>query len=152
VLPLIGQLLDKGFAVSLQDGLGYVPAFSHDRLERFGYLQDITPVIAACDLIIWPATASQYLCRPSGVTAESIACGVPLVMSSACYPAEMAATQGAAVFFHRPHLDEVMEATGKAAAQIEDLREKARSCAKRWNAKHGIRRLADRIVELAGAL
>ena len=78
-------------------------------------------MIAACDLIIWPAVAASYLCRPSGIVAESIACGVPLVMSSACYPSEMAIKQGAAVFFHAPHLDEVLEATDKAAAQIEAL-------------------------------
>lgn len=150
VLPLIGRLLDKGFAVSLQDSLDNLPAFSHDRLERFGFLQDITPAIAACDLVIWAALAGKYLCRPSGIVAEAIACGVPLVMSSACYPSEMAIKQGAAVFFQRPYLDEVMEATGKAASQIEALREKALSCAKRWNARHGLRRLADKILEVAG--
>jgi glycosyltransferase involved in cell wall biosynthesis len=150
VLPLIQRLLDKGFAVTLQDSSHLVPAFSHDRLERFGYLQDITSVIAACDLMIWPAIAGNYLCRPSGIVAESIACGVPLVMSSACYPSEMASTQGAAVFFHRPHLDEVMEAAGNAAAQIETLRDKARSSAKRWNRKNGLDRLANRILDLAG--
>lgn len=150
VLPLIERLLEKGFAVSLHDSVGLVPPFSHDRLERFGYLQEMSPVIAACDLMIWPAMADRYLCRPSGIVAESIACGVPLVMSSACYPAEMASQQGAAVFFHRPHLDEIMEATGNAAAQIDHLHEKARSSAKRWNSKHGLKRLADGILELAG--
>lgn len=150
LLPLIERLLGKGFAVNLQDSRGDVPAFSHDRLQRFGFLQDITPVISACDLIIWPAVTARYMSRPSGIVAESIACGVPLVMSSACYPAEMAIKQGAAMFFQRPYLDEVLEATDKAATQIEALREKALACAKRWNAKHGLKRLADRIVELAG--
>ena len=150
VLPLIERLLDKGFAVNLQDSRGDVPARSHDRLERFGFLENITPVIAACDLIIWPAMASNYLCRPSGIVAESIACGVPLVMSSACYPSEMAIKQGAAVFFQRPYLNEVLEAVDKAAARIEALREKALLCATRWNDKHGLERLADRFIELAG--
>jgi len=150
VVPLIQRLLDKGYAVSLQDSLKQVPEFSHDRLERHGYLQDITPVIAACDLVVWPAVVERYLCRPSGIVAESIACGVPLVMSSACYPAEMAVTQGAAVFFQRPSLEEVLEAVDLAAAQIGALREKALHCAKRWNRKHGLEKLADRILELAG--
>ncbi len=151
VLPLVQSFLGKGFVVSLQDSLNLVPAFAHDRLERFGYLQDLTPVIAACDLVVWPAIAERYLRRPSGIVAESIACGVPLVMSSACYPSEMAITQGAAVFFQRPFLAEIMEAVDRAAAQIEALREKALLCARRWNRKHGLERLADRIVELAGA-
>jgi glycosyltransferase involved in cell wall biosynthesis len=150
MVPLIQRLLDKGFAVSLQDSLNSVPAFSHDRLERFEYLQDITPVIAACDLVIWPAMAERYLRRPSGIVAESIACGVPLVMSSACYPSEMAITQGAAVFFQRPSLEEILEAVDQAAARIGALREKALLCAKRWNRKHGLERLADGIFELAG--
>lgn len=148
--PLIKQLLDKGFAVKLQDSRGDVPAFSHDRLERFGFLQDITSVIAACDLLVWPAQAINYMGRPSGVVAESIACGVPLVMSSACYPSEMAIKQGATVFFQRPALNEILEATELAAKQIEALREKALLCAKRWNRKQGIERLADRILALAG--
>jgi glycosyltransferase involved in cell wall biosynthesis len=150
MVPLIQRLLDKGFAVSLQDSLNSVPEFSHDRLERFGYLQDITPVIAACDLVIWPAMAERYLRRPSGIVAESIACGVPLVMSSACYPSEMAIMQGAAVFFQRPSLEEILEAVDKAAARIGALREKALLCAKRWNRKHGLERLADGIFKLAG--
>jgi glycosyltransferase involved in cell wall biosynthesis len=149
VLPLIEKFLERGFAVSLQDSLGSIPPFSHARLERLGFLQDITPLIAACDLIIWPALAKNYLCRPSGIAAEAIACGVPLVMSSACYPSEMAIKNGAAVFFQRPSLEEVLEATDKAAAQIGALGEKAGACAKRWNARHGLERLADRIVELA---
>ncbi len=150
MVPLIQRLLDRGFAVTLQDSWNSVPAFTHDRLERFGYLQDITPVIAACDLVIWPAMAEQYLRRPSGIVAESIACGVPLVMSSACYPAEMAITQGAAVFFQRPSVEEILEAVDQAAARLEPLRKKAQLCAKRWNRKHGLERLADRIFELAG--
>ena len=150
VLPLIERLLGKGFAVSLQDSRGDVPAFSHDRLERFGFLQDIAPVIAACDVMIWPAVANRYLCRPSGIVAESIASGVPLVMSSACYPSEMAMKQGAAIFFQRPHLDEVLEAVHIAATQFDSLEEKALMCAKRWNRKNGLDRLADRILQLAG--
>lgn len=149
-VPLIKQLLDRGFGVTLQDGSNDVPAFFHDRLERFGFLQDITPVVAACDLVVWPAQAINYLGRPSGIVAESIACGVPLVMSSACYPSEMAIKQGSAVFFQRAALNEVLEAVGIAAAQIGALREKALLCGKRWNRKNGLRRLADRIFELAG--
>jgi glycosyltransferase involved in cell wall biosynthesis len=150
VLPLIERLLGKGFAVSLQDSGGDLPAFSHNRLERFGFLQDIAPVIAACDAMIWPAVAIKYLCRPSGIVAESIASGVPLVMSSACYPSEMAMKQGAAVFFQRPHLNEVLEAADVAAKQIDALQKKAFLCAKRWNRKNGLDRLADRILHLAG--
>lgn len=150
VAPLIKQLLDRGFAVKLQDGIGNVPEFSHDRLERFGFLQDITPVIAACDLIVWPAQTINYQGRPSGIVAESIACGVPLVMSSACYPSEMAIKQGSAVFFQRPALNEILEAVELAATQIEALRERAHLCAKRWNRKNGLGRLADRILEFAG--
>jgi hypothetical protein len=149
-VPLIKQLLDRGFAVKLQDGRGDVPAFSHDRLERFGFLPDITPVIAACDLIVWPAQAINYVGRPSGIVAESIACGVPLVMSSACYPSEMAVKHGAAVFFQRPALNEVLEAVDLAATQIEPLRKKAHSSARRWSRKNGLERLADRILDLAG--
>jgi glycosyltransferase involved in cell wall biosynthesis len=150
VLPLIERLLDKGFGVSLQDSRGDVPPFSHDRLERFGFLQDITPVIAACDVMLWPALAIRYVCRPSAIVAQSIASGVPLVMSSACQPAEMAIKQGAAVFFQRPHLDEVLEAVDIAVTQIDALRGKALHCTKRWNAKNGFDRLADRILALAG--
>ena len=62
----------------------------------------------------------------------------------------MATTQGAAVFFQRPSLEEILEAVDLAAARIVALREKAQLCAKRWNIKNGLERLADRIFELAG--
>ena len=150
-IPLIERLLAEGFSVILQDSRGEVPAFTHPRLERYGFLRDITPVVAACDLMLWPSSASQYLSRPSGIVAEAIACAVPVVMTSACYPAEMAVKQGAAIFFHRIDLEEIAATVKQAAARIVSLKQDAWACSLRWQARHGVEKLAQRVLELGSS-
>lgn len=147
-LPLAKALLAEGYSVILQDSRGEVAELSHERLTRHGFLADMSPVFAACDLIVWPATPRSYMGRPSGIVSEAIATGVPLVMSSACYPSQLAGEYGSAVFFQHAGEQEILAAIAHAAANIGNLRQKAVEKAAIWNRDNGIVRLAEQFLEL----
>ncbi len=148
-IPLAEALLAAGHHVILQDSSGNLPDFAHERVTRHGFLADLSPVFAACDLILWPAIPRNYMGRPSGLVAEAIACGIPLVMSAGCYPAQMAAEHGCAVFFQRNGIEDVMAAIARAVSGIEALRRQAAERATVWNRANGIVRLADAFLQLA---
>lgn len=148
-IPLARAMLAEDHAVVLQDSSHSVPDFTHERMTRHGFLADLSEVFAACDLVVWPAIARNYMGRPSGLVAEAISCGIPLVMSAGCYPSQMAGELGSAMFFQKNAIADIMATLARAISGIAALRQRAAEKAIVWNRTNGIARLAETFLDLA---
>jgi glycosyltransferase involved in cell wall biosynthesis len=112
-----------------------------------GRIPDFAAALAQCDLIVWPSNAKTYRGNTSGIVSESVASGIPLVMSSNCAPAERVVEIGSATFFHHFSVGAVMQAINEAVANYPALVAAARYGAELWRQREGTVRLARVVAE-----
>jgi hypothetical protein len=149
ILPALCQeMLGRGKRVTVHDSSGSMRVNATvPNLKTLGFVTDITPHIAECDLVIWPSDPANYVTKTSGIVWNAIAAGVPLVLPSLCLPARIAHECGAAVFYGQNAAPSILEAFARAEENFPALAERASQQAAAWRSTEGIDRLAAAIVE-----
>lgn len=145
LLPkLISAVLDRGYDVLVHDSGGVVRQLQSDpRLEVLHYVEDFAAVIGRCDLVVWPSYHEAYVHQYSGIVAESIASGIPVVAPAGCLPAEILLRYGCGRFFNEPELAAVIEAIDHAARDFPALGECARLAGQTWHRTQGTAHLVE---------
>lgn len=150
---LVDALLAKGFEVVVQDSSGRLKRKGNDaRITVLEYIEDFPSELARCDAVIWPSHWEAYIQSLSGVVSECIATGVPVIVPSGCFPAQIAARYGCGVFFHEYSRAAILDAVDEAAREYSELAARARAAATAWHSQNGTDRLAAWIEEHSGAV
>jgi glycosyltransferase involved in cell wall biosynthesis len=77
---VVGALLDAGFSVILQDSSGQITASGTDqKLTVIGYVENLSTLIASCDVVVLDYDLESYRFNGSGIFAECLASGVPVI-------------------------------------------------------------------------
>lgn len=140
---LVNALLDRGFTVVIQDsGLTLCGGTPHPRLEILPFIDDFPAELARCDAVIWPSRWQAYRQSYSGVVAECIASGVPVILPAGCLPANVATRFACGTFFCDYSQEAILEAVEELAAGFTDAWSKARTAADAWRSENGSDRLA----------
>ena len=148
---LVRALVQRGFDVVVQDSSRSIQGEpKHPNVEVLEYVPDFAAEIARCDLVIWPSRWEAYVENFSGVMAECVATGVPIVAPSGCLPAEVLARFGCNSFFHEFSLEAIIEAVDLAEMEFPAVVARAQAAARLWRAENGTDRLAAWIVAHAG--
>lgn len=143
VEQLVRSLLARGYQVTVQ---GMALPFDSPALRLLTYVDDFAVEVARHDLVIWPARAASYRFRHSGVVAQALVQGVPLVVPAGCAPAEDVIRAECGVLFREFTADAVLCAVDEAAREYPRLAQAARRAADLGQATEGTERLIDTIL------
>ena len=144
--PLIAKLLDAGYEVVLHDSKGAPDIGSRTNLTTLGYLDDFAREIARCDLVVTPYDPVQYHFRLSGIVAEALACGVPVVVPSATASMRLARETGAGVAFANRSANSIFQAICTARNRYPELAQSAFTTSRAWASRHGIGKFVDHLL------
>lgn len=144
--PLIAKLLDAGYEVVLHDSKGAPDIGSRTNLTTLGYLDDFAREIARCDLVVTPYDPVQYHFRLSGIVAEALACGVPVVVPSATASMRLARESGAGVAFANRSTNSIFQAICTARNRYPELAQSAFTTSRAWASRHGIGKFVDHLL------
>lgn len=103
------------------------------------------------NLLLLPYSRDRYALRTSGVFAEAVACGRPVVVPAKTWMADcLQSGAGAGVAFDQPTPESIADAVQAATSQIDELARRARHCAPNWREQQSIDTFLARLLELNG--
>jgi glycosyltransferase involved in cell wall biosynthesis len=103
------------------------------------------------DLILQPYNSSVYALMPSGVFADAVVCGAPVVAPAGTWIADrLAEGWGAGETFATPSSDAVAKAVLRAIGRIDDLRAKAAGQGEAWRRAHSLEAYVDHVMPRLG--
>lgn len=137
--PLIVMLLNAGYEVILHDSKGRLDMGDRPNLTTLGYLDNLAQEISRCDLVVVPYDPVQYHFRLSGIGAEAIASGVPLVVPSGTALMRLAQETGAGVSFSNLTALSIFQSVCAAKARYAELADAAFKASREWPSRHGTR-------------
>ena len=119
--------------VTLQPG----PLSTDDYFRRF----------LASDLVLQPYDNPVYALMPSGIFADAVVCGAPVVAPAGTWISDrLDEGWGAGVTFAPPTAAAIAEATVKAIDRLEALRAKAAGQGEAWRKAHSLEAYVDHIM------
>jgi glycosyltransferase involved in cell wall biosynthesis len=101
-------------------------------------------LLASADLLLLPYDAAAYGPRSSGILAEALALGVPAVVPSGCWMAEVAGTQRAVMIAQD---DTLAAALTGALDRLPELCLAAEAGSAAWSARHNPHTLLSTLLE-----
>jgi glycosyltransferase involved in cell wall biosynthesis len=106
-------------------------------------------LLTASDLILCPYNPERYSLSHSGIVAEAIANGIPVVVPSGTALASITEEFGGAqTTFDRFDVPSIVEATSRALSSFGHYATLAGSAARKWRQTQGARRMLDTMLEL----
>jgi hypothetical protein len=143
---LTRSIIDSGWSYNLNGVL-------HQRLPietastPSPYVEDISPLIAACHFILWPSDAQHYKLQTSGNTFQCIANGTPIIVPAGCLPAQILDDYG----LNYPRFEEqtpeaVMRAAHELVANYDAFKAKALLAADKWRESQGVKKYVDYLL------
>jgi glycosyltransferase involved in cell wall biosynthesis len=141
ILPtLVSRLLGQGFRVVLHDSSGRTAArlTAHPNLKVLGYLPDLPPAMAECDLVVAPYEPDAYRHMASGVVWEAISRGVPVIAPGDTAPGRFIQELGAGATFAVHSVDGICEAIDDVRAHWGRVSQAARQACEAWPDQHGV--------------
>jgi glycosyltransferase involved in cell wall biosynthesis len=121
-------------------GIRIVGALSGDDFER---------EMVEGDVVLIPNRPEFYRHALSGVFAEALAKGKPVIVSDGTYMARELADHGAGLTFEPGSAASLAEAIRQAASTIDDLRSRAAASQQAWLSIHNPARYVDMLFELS---
>ncbi|HEX4504106.1 MAG TPA: glycosyltransferase [Alphaproteobacteria bacterium] len=124
----VRQILDeRGAAVELNVQIG--ECSRHDHYAR----------MLAADIVLMPYLQSRYIARASGIFAEAVACGLPVVVPRLTWMAEqLALGRAAGTSFAAFTAESVVDALIAATETLADLTVQARTRQAAWHAQENV--------------
>jgi glycosyltransferase involved in cell wall biosynthesis len=133
-LDFVMQLANEGLSPQDWDELAGVATepgttVVHGALARQEYLH----LLAESDVLLLPYGRLPYRQRGSGILAEAVAAGIPVVVPDGTWAAEQVEQgKAAGVVYAGDGPEPIAAALGRCAEEIEPLRARARACAAAW--------------------
>jgi len=144
-LDFVVQLANEGLSprdwedlagVATEPGVTVV----HGALERHRYLR----LLADSDVLLLPYDRLPYRQRGSGILAEAVAAGMPVIVPDGTWAAEQVDEgKAAGVAYAGDGPESIAAALGRCAAEIEPLRARARACAPAWMRSQSLQAFLD---------
>jgi glycosyltransferase involved in cell wall biosynthesis len=103
------------------------------------------------DVVIIPHRAEYYRCALSGIFADALARGKPVIVSDGTYMAKVLRQHGAGLLFPEGDAHGLSDAIRVAVLRIGELREKAFSARKAWRDIHNPGRYIDALLAISCA-
>lgn len=139
LVPLLSEkLAQKGYSVIVHDSLGSLNIKNKNNLKVLGFVPDLTPEIAKCDLIVLPYAAPRYKYKASGVMMDALACGVPVVVPFNTAPGRWIERSNAGKQFMTLQLDSIMAAIDEAHRDYSAIAQAAYETSRDWHKKYGL--------------
>jgi len=107
--------------------------------------------IDTSDVVIIPHRAEYYRCALSGIFADALARGKPVIVSDGTYMAKVLRQYGAGLLFPEGDARGLSDAIRVAVLRIGELREKAFSAKKAWRDIHNPGRYVDALLAISCA-
>lgn len=108
--------------------------------EQSKYLANLGKAMHGCDVILWPASASAYRTRTSGIVFNALANGIPIVMPNNCRPYDIVRE------YYHPHsvfkehsVDSILSAIHRLKDDIVEYRKAAKSSLELFASREGTR-------------
>jgi glycosyltransferase involved in cell wall biosynthesis len=116
-------------------------------LSRNAYLRQLLD----CDLVLLPYWASNYAMRASGVFADALAMGVPVVVPAQTWMADrLGEGWGAGEVFTHSDVAEIRESILRALASLPALKARAAQRQSAWRAAHSVSAYLDLVLDWLG--
>lgn len=113
--------------------------------------QDYVQRLASCDLILLPYLSPMYAVRPSGVFADALAMGLPVVAPAETWLADrLAEGWGAGETFGATEPQAIQMATSRALERLPMLKAKAEALKAEWRATHSVDAYMNQMQAWAG--
>jgi hypothetical protein len=146
LLDLTRSIVESGWSYNLNGVLhDIVPGNSESTQQS--YVDDISPLIAGCHLILWPSDANHYKFQTSGNTFQCIANGTPIIVPAGCLPAQLLDDYGLDYpRFEEQTSESVMRAAHALVANYDVYKAKALLAAEKWRESQGVKKFVDELL------
>ena len=116
----------------------------HEGVLRADEWEDL---LSRSDLILCPYNPDRYFLSHSGIVAEALANGIPVVVPSGTALASITEEFGGArTTFDRFEGSSIVDATNRALSSFDDYAARAVSAAEKWRQTQGVQRTLDAIL------
>lgn len=146
IQQLVPALLQRGHEVVLHDSGDAIAAQAVPGLTVLGHVDDLAAEIARCDLVVAPYDPRTCAMRGSGITWESLASGVPIVVPANTAAANLVLSLGAGKAFEQYSADSVLQAVSAACADYRRLAKHAFAASQEWPRHAGVKRFVDALL------
>lgn len=145
---LIDMLLSAGYEVVLHDSRKGREHKGKDNpnLSRIGYVDNFADEIARCDLVVIPYDPVQYHFKLSGVVAEALASGVPVVVPAGTTLMKLVLDTGAGRFYSNFTAKSIFHSVCEAKDHYARLAESAFKTSLAWPSTHGSANFVDTLL------
>ncbi len=122
--------------------------FISEPLDEAGY----RAFIACADIVVLPYLLDHYYVQSSGIYADAVAAGKPVVASRGTWVAMQIGRYGGGLTFPPNDAQGLLEACSAAVSDYDGLRRRAGDAAPRWNEFHNPERFIDIVLARAGKI
>lgn len=146
---LVIELLTGGFEVVLHDSKGVLNVENRDGLKYLTFAENLAVEIADCDLVVLPYSINAYQGHGSGILAECLACGIPVVGPVGTLPGRTIAEFGAGVLFAEFSVQAILAAVKLANASYVKYANAAYAASRIWANVNGTGHYVNSVLRIA---
>lgn len=145
---LTDALLGTGYQVLIHDTLGqFQPRAAITRLSVVnGFMRDLGPAMASCDLVVCTMQPGRYARRTSGIACMAVACGVPLVLPAGSLSATRYQALESVACYHEQTVQGVLDAVATSQLGYPRRCVAAQRAAMLWRQTQGVEKFVDAVL------
>lgn len=146
---LVSRLIGEGYEITIQDSVGRVKISEHPKVELLGHIENMRDAIARCDLVVLPYDVDRYRRKGSGILADCMVAGVPVVGPYATMPGRTIEQWGVGLLFGNSTHAEIFAVIKHAHQNYPQLAEAAFRAAPRFARQNGTDKFVSAMLQLA---
>lgn len=150
ILPLATKLMAQGYQVVIHDSQQQLTGIGQTGATVIGFVDDLAPEIAKCDLVVLPYSQEKYRKRGSGILLDALASGIPAVVPFDTIPGRWVDRTGAGTQFAVDSEEWILAAVEEARLKFPQIAQAAFETSLRWKDRYGPRQFVAGMLGDAG--
>lgn len=147
--PLVTQLLDEGFAITIHNSFTEAEIAPIPGVDMLGFVDDLSVPIAQCDFVVLPYDVERYRARGSGILVECLALGIPVTAPFGTLPGRTIERFGVGPLFNARAKSAIYRSIKIAEGKFATYAANAHRTAKQFSKHNGVARFAADLLTAA---
>jgi hypothetical protein len=147
--PLFERLIGDGYAITFQNSNRAYTGGAHPQIERLEFVEDFAEPVAACDLVVLPYHPEQYAAKGSGILAQCLALGIPVIGPIGTLPGRLIEQYRVGPLFAAATLEAIYAAIKFADANYAAFADNAWRAAQQFSKRNGVAQFAAALLSAA---
>lgn len=147
--PLFERLIGDGYAITLQNSHKDYPLPTPPQIELLEFVEDFPATVAACDLVVLPYDPQEYARKGSGILAQCLALGIPVIGPAGTLPGALIEQHGLGPLFPAPTVEAIYGAIRRAGQNYPAFADNAWRAAHEFAKRNGVARFAEAFLAAA---